>query len=81
MIDPHKFDYLFQGCTPGTGDIITHMEVMLERTKRYDEMFPWFDKEVCEKFASLDQLYLNMIINVFKDPATEAILEATYHRN
>ena len=81
MIDPHKYDYWFQGCTPGAEDIITHMEVMLERTERYDEMFPWFEKEVCEKFASLDQLYLRTIINVFKNSAIKELLEKTYHQN
>ena len=78
MIDPNKFDDMFKGITPGIEDVMTNIEILLARTERYDEMFPWFDKEVCEKLASLDQFYLRKMLSILQDPATKEILEKTY---
>lgn len=75
MIDPHKYDYEFEGQEPTIQACITHLRILQNRTEQYDAMFPSESREHCEILASLDFFFFEKIIEILKAEESRACSE------
>lgn len=75
MVDPKKYLDDYKGIEPTIKACITHLEILKERTERYDgDPLRYLSLETRERFATHDYFFFEKMIEYFK--VLEKLLES-----